>query len=196
MIHTGSNSAGIISFAIVHLIQTKDLDIRIARHTAKVPGLHPHTAEDGRHQYGAVDAGMRQQGHFPVFLPDGRHWLNLTDWQRKNFVPVQWNEGPETVFIIRKENKRVVRLLENGDIQDLPDAKLPEGGRYGRNLACADVIGDFRENIVTIDDKRHSLIVLANPALARHRGYSPYNHFTYRHDRSQLGSGYYWINIT
>jgi hypothetical protein len=95
------------------------------------------------------------------------------------------------VFIIRKENKRIVKLLADGTILDLAAAKLPEGGRYGRNLACADVIGDFRENMVTVDDQRHSLVVLANRTVAHHRGYSPYTDFSYRHDRSQLGSGYY-----
>jgi len=94
-------------------------------------------------------------------------------------------------FIIRKENKRVVRLLEGGEIEDLPDGKLPEGGAYGRNLACADVIGDFRENIVAVDAERHRLVVLANPAPCGVRGYSPYQDFEYRHDRSQHGSGYY-----
>jgi len=158
----------------------------IAKHTAKVPGLQPHTAEDARHKNSRGD-----EGHFPIFLPDGSHWLNLTDWQRKNFVPVHWDESPEVVFIIRKENKRIVRLKENGEIEELPNGKLPEGGVYGRNLACADVIGDFRENIVTIDTDRNRLIVLANPNVAHRRAYSPYNDFGYRHDRSQHGSGYY-----
>ncbi len=154
----------------------------IARHTARVPGLQPHTAEDARRD---------QQDHFPIFLPDGSHWLNLTDWQRKNFVPVHWDEGPEVVFIIRKEDKRIVRLMENGEIENLPDGKLPEGGEYGRNLLCADVIGDFRENIVTVDTERDRLMVLVNPTIAHHRGYSPYTNFEYQHDRSQHGSGYY-----
>jgi len=158
----------------------------IARHTARVSGLQPHTAEDARHEY-----GVREEGHFPIFLPDGSHWLNLADWQRKNFVPVHWDAGPEVVFIIRKENKRIVRLLENGDIKDLPNGKLPEGGQYGSNLVGADVIGDFRENIVAVDRERHRLIVLVNPTVAHRRAYSPYDHFEYRHDRSQHGSGYY-----
>ena len=154
----------------------------VARHAPGVPGLQPHTAEDGRREL---------RDHFPIFLPDGTHWLNLTDWQRKNFVPVHWDEGPEVVFAIRKEDKRIVRLLETGEIEDLPDGKLPEGGVYGRNLGCMDVIGDYRENIVTVDTERHRLTVLANPTVAKRRGYSPMDHFEYRHDRSQLGSGYY-----
>ena len=84
-----------------------------------------------------------------------------------------------------------MRLQGNGEIEDLPNGKLPEGGQYGRNLACADVIGDFRENIVTVDTERQRLIVLVNPTLAHRRGYSPYTNFEYRHDRSQHGSGYY-----
>lgn len=152
----------------------------VARHTTEIPGLQPHTAEDGRRE---------QREHFPIFLPDGSTWLNLTDWQRKNFVPVHWDESPEVVFIIRKENKRVVKLKKSGDMEDI--GKLPEGGEYGRNLLCADIIGDFRENIVTVDMERDRLMVLANPTVAHRREYSPYNNFEYRHDRSQHGSGYY-----
>ncbi len=160
----------------------------IARHTEEVPGLQPHTAEDARAEYGAGDAGMREKEHNPIFLPDGTHWLDLTEWQRKNFVPVQWDAGPRTVFIVRKEN-RIVRLLDDGAIEDICD--LPAGGRYGRNLLCADLAGDYRENIATLDRERDRLIVLANPEPAGRRGYSPYTDFDYRHDRSQHGSGYY-----
>lgn len=163
----------------------------LARHAPGVPGLHPHTAEDARHEYGGAGAGMREEGHFPIYLPDGSHWLNLTDWQRKNFVPVHWDEGREVVFVIRKENKRVVRLLPSGEMEDLADGKLPEGGQYGRNLACVDVLGDFRENIVTVDVEGNRLIVLANPTPAARRAGSPWEDFAYRHDRSQFGSGYY-----
>ena len=89
------------------------------------------------------------------------------------------------------ENKRVVRLLANGEIEDLPDGKLPEGGVYGRNLGCVDLLGDYREDIVTVDLERHCLMVLVNPSVATTRGTSPWEEFAYRHDRSQLGSGYY-----
>jgi rhamnogalacturonan endolyase len=154
----------------------------IAHHAPGVPGLHPHTAEDSRRQ---------EQDHYPIFLPDGSTWLNLTDWQRKNFVPVHWDEGPEVVFVIRKENKRIVRLLPTGEIEDLPYGKVPEGGEYGRNLGCVDLLGDYRENIVAVDAERHCLMVLANPTVATQRGTSPWDDFAYRHDRSQLGSGYY-----
>jgi len=163
----------------------------IARHAPGAPGLHPHTAEDARAEHGARGAGMRDVQHNPIFLPDGSVWLNLSEWQRKNFVPVHWDERPTVSFIIRKQDKRVVRLLPNGEIEDLPEAKLPEGGSYGRNLACVDLTGDYRENIVAFDRDRHCLMVLANPTLAQHRGYSPWDRFEYRHDRSQLGSGYY-----
>ena len=163
----------------------------IARHAPGVPGLHPHTAEDARQEYGGAAAGMRETGHFPIFLSDGTHWLNLTDWQRKNFVPVHWDAASEVVFILRKENKRVVRLSQRERSRRLPESKLPEGEEYGRNLACVDLIGDYRENIVTVDRERHRLIVLANPTPSHRRGYSPWEQFEYRHDRSQLGSGYY-----
>ena len=39
--------------------------------------------------------------------------------------------------------------------------------------------------------ERKALIVLANPTVNTRRGYSPWDDFEYRHDRSQLGSGYY-----
>ncbi len=42
-----------------------------------------------------------------------------------------------------------------------------------------------------VDTERHRLMVLANPTIARRRGYSPFSRFDYRHDRSQHGSGYY-----
>ena len=73
----------------------------------------------------------------------------------------------------------------------LENGKLPEGGVYGRNLGCADLCGDFRENVVTIDSERNHLIVLVNPTVATVRGYTPYDDFEYRHDRSQHASGYY-----
>ncbi|MBT5533120.1 hypothetical protein HOK31_08670, partial [Candidatus Poribacteria bacterium] len=119
------------------------------------------------------------------------HWLNLTDWERKNFVPVHWDGGPEVAFIIRKEDKRIVTLSGDGEMVDLDDGGLPEGGKYERNLGCVDVIGDYRENIVTVDMERKALMVLANPTVNDRRGYSPWDDFEYRHDRSQLGSGYY-----
>ncbi|HAA74743.1 TPA: hypothetical protein DCE37_06465 [Candidatus Latescibacteria bacterium] len=154
----------------------------IARHAPGVDGLHPHTAEDSRRV---------EQDHYPVYLPDGSTWLNLTDWQRKNFVPVHWDERPEVAFVIRKEDKRVVRLLASGEIEDLTDSKLPETAEYGRNLGCVDVLGDARENIVTVDPVHHQLLVLANPNRMSSRSLSPTESFEYRHDRSQLGSGYY-----
>lgn len=154
----------------------------IARHAPGVPGLHPHTAEDSR---------RAEQDHYPIYLPDGATWLNLTDWQRKNFVPVHWDERPEVAFVIRKEDKRVVRLLASGEIEDLPEAKLPETAGYGRNLGCVDVLGDSRENIVTVDPVNHQLLILANPTVMSTRSLSPTESFEYRHDRSQLGSGYY-----
>ena len=160
----------------------------VARHAPGVPGLHPHTAEDGRREE------TRAEGHYPIFLPDGTTWVRLIDYQRKVLVPVHWDAGPEVVFAVRKDNKRIVRLKKEGDIveiEDTTEGKLPEGGQYERNLACVDVVGDFRENIVTVDPQRQRLLVLANPTVADRRGYSPWDSFEYRHDRSQFGSGYY-----
>jgi hypothetical protein len=166
----------------------------VARHTTDVPGLQPHTAEDSRAEFGHGTAWAekrRGEGHYPIFLPDGTHWLVLTDFQRKNFCPVHWDDSPVVAFAIRKENKRIVRLLKSGGMQDIPHSVLPEGGVYGRNLLAIDTIGDFRENIVTFDREHDRLMVLANPNVAAHRGLSPCEDFAYRHDRSQHGSGYY-----
>lgn len=161
----------------------------IARHTSELPGFQPHTAEDGRRI--TEEDESTHVTHFPIYLPDGSRWLNLTNWQRKNFIPIHWDETPEVAFIIRKDNKRVVRLKKDGSIEDLPNSKLPEQLNYGRNLGCIDVMGDFRENIVIADNQNHRLLVLMNPNVATHRGCSPCDHFEYLHDRSQFGSGYY-----
>jgi len=161
----------------------------LARHIPGVPGLHPHTSEDARYEFGAAET--RQGNHFPIFHPDGSTWLNLTDWQRKNFVPVHWDGGPEVTFAIRIENKRIVRLLASGEIEDVPGSKLPEGGKYGRNLCTLDIAGDYRENITTTDLDTDRLIILANPNPASTRGTSPCDDWEYLHDCSQLGSGYY-----
>lgn len=176
----------------------------IACHTGKVPGLQPHTAEDARAgdvpwAKDAEDAKakdrhsryIREQEHFPIFLPDGTHWQHLTDWQRKNFVPVQWDQGREVAFVIRKDDKRVVKLGEDGTVSDVPGSSLPAGGSYGRNLLCMDVRGDFRENIITVDKEKNTLMVLMNPNPASERRVSPCEDFRYCHDRSQTGSGYY-----
>ena len=77
-------------------------------------GLQPHAAEDGRHEYGAADAGMRESGHFPIFNTDGSHWLNLSDRQRKSYVPVAWVGDGLTDFLDRK-TMRLIRLHANGE---------------------------------------------------------------------------------
>lgn len=169
----------------------------IARHAPNVPGLHPHAAEDARQEYGAADQGMREVQHNPIFLPDGSHWMNLTEWQRKRLFPVHWDGGPTVTFAVRKENQRVVRLHHSGDIEDPPDGKLPDDVYLGLNTICADVMGDYRENLVSFrpigsaTERRYALSVLSNPAANPQRGRSPMDHFEYRHDRSQFGSGYY-----
>ncbi len=154
----------------------------IARHTTEHPGLQMHVAQDAR-------KGMRELEHNPVFLPDGSHWLDLTDWQRKNFVPVQWDGGPVTVFIVRKVN-RLVRLLPTGEVEPVAPGGLPPGGRYDGPVR-SDILGDYREEIVAIDVEGDRLIVLTNTEPASRRGRSPTDDFDYRHDRSQVGSGYY-----
>jgi rhamnogalacturonan endolyase len=161
----------------------------IAKLTDENPGLQLHCSEDARHEYGAAKAGMREKAnaHFPVFLNDGTHWLELTNDQRKALMPVQWNEG-HTVFVDRKKN-RIVSLSRSGKARTL--LELPPGARFGRNLLLADIVGDFRENIVTVDRDTNELIVLANAVPATQRKASPMESFYYRHDRSQHGSGYY-----
>lgn len=166
----------------------------VARHNSRIPGLQPHTAEEARHNFGRgqeLQEEMRELAHNPIFLSDGSHWGSLSEWQRKNFVPVHWDEGPEVAFIVRKEDKRVVKLNKNCETEELANSKLPETGNYGANLLAADMIGDYRENILALDMAENRLMVLQNPNIAKHRGYSPFEDFEYRHDRSQHGSGYY-----
>ena len=81
----------------------------------------------------------------------------------------------------RDAGMRERQLLPSGEIAAIPHSKLPEGGVYGRNLACIDVLGDYRENIVTFDRKRHTLMLLVNPNVIESRGYSPNDDFYYRH---------------
>ncbi len=176
----------------------------LACHAENLPGLHPHTAEDARagdvpwvkdttdaKRKDEIARMIRKQEHFPVFLPDGSHWLNLTDWQRKHFVPVQWDQGRAVSFAIRKGEIRIVKLQADGEIVDVPGSTLPAGARIGRNLLCYDVRGDFRENIITLDTEKDSLLILGNPNPATERRCSPCQDFRYLHDRSQSGSGYY-----
>jgi len=160
----------------------------IAKLTESEPGLQLHCAEDARHEYGAADAGMRGAGHFPVFRGDGSHLIELDDAKRKSLMPVQWEDGPLTVFVDRKR-KEIVRLREDGSTETIES--LPPGVRLGRNLVHADVVGDHRENIVTIDEDTCELVVLANTRPTASRRPSPMESSYYRHDRSQHGSGYY-----
>ncbi|MFW5787599.1 MAG: hypothetical protein ACOCV3_04980 [Halanaerobiales bacterium] len=154
----------------------------LAKHTVEYKGLQMQASEDKRH-------GNNKE-HHPVFLRDGTHWINLTDYQSKNLMPVQWDEGLETVFIHRK-HKKIVSLDKEGELHSVPQGELPEKGRYGRNILLADIVGDFRENIVTVDKENNELVVITNPAIAETKKLSPKEKFYYRHDRSQHGSGYY-----
>ncbi|MGJ3242166.1 MAG: PQQ-binding-like beta-propeller repeat protein [Opitutales bacterium] len=161
----------------------------IGRHHSQTPGLHPHTAEDARAEYGD-STFMREKEHNPVFAPDGSHLQNLSEWQRKCFVPVHWDGGPNTAFVDRKTNT-LHRFNDDGTNEPFEIQGLPSGARFGRNLLAYDVAGDYRENIVTIDDERDRLLVLANPTPNPRRARSPLGDLGYRHDRSQTGSGYY-----
>lgn len=55
-----------------------------------------------------MDAGMRRSRRNPIFLPGEQHWLSLTQWQRKSFVPVHWEARKEVVFAIRG-GKAIIR---------------------------------------------------------------------------------------
>lgn len=160
----------------------------IGRQDPGVPGLTPHAAEDGRHEHGAAGAGMRESGHFPLFNPDGSHWLDLSERQRKAYMPVAWLGDGLTDFIDRKE-QRVIRLLRDGSEQEL--AVLPDGVRLGRNLVCYAEGEDRRESIITVNKLTHELVVLRFPESPGPATGIPRESFAYRHDRSQTGSGYY-----
>ncbi len=154
----------------------------IAKHTAEYPGLQLHAAEDRRSHTNHV--------HHPVFLHDGRHWAELTNEQSRDLMPVQWDAGEETVFIHRR-NHEIVRYKPDGSLEPVPLGTLPPHGLWERNIVCADIVGDYREDIVTVDSHSNELIGITNTALNPARKLSPMESFSYRHDRSQHGSGYY-----
>jgi hypothetical protein len=54
-----------------------------------------------------------------------------------------------------------------------------------------DLIGDFRENFACIDYEKGTFYVAQNSQPAGRRALSPLEDPNYRHERSQLGSGYY-----
>ena len=73
----------------------------------------------------------------------------------------------------------------------IPGSELPEGTQFGRWQICADLIGDFRENFACIDYDKGTFFVAQNPLPVGRRALSPMEDFGYRHERRQLGSGYY-----
>lgn len=161
----------------------------IGKQDHAVPGLQPHAAEDGRHEHGAAGAGMRESGHFPIFTRDGSHWCELTDAQRKAYVPVAWRGDGLTDFIDRKRH-RVVRLARDGGEIDL--GALPPGLRIDRNLVRYAEGDDQRESVITVDRESDCLVaVRCAAAPATGAGIAPQRSFAYRHDRSQTASGYY-----
>jgi hypothetical protein len=83
----------------------------------------------------------------------------------------------------------MVSLDKSGTVRTV--LELPKGAHFGRNLLLADIVGDFREDIVTVDRDTDELILLANTTVATQRRASSMDSFYYRHDRSQHGSGYY-----
>jgi len=83
-------------------------------------------------------------------------------------------------------------LTEDGAEQPLSGGELPLGARLkARNHVCVDLLGDYREEFAGIDHERGTVFVATNPAPTRRRAFSPMQDFAYRHERSQLGSGYY-----
>ncbi|MFP4521405.1 MAG: hypothetical protein ACLFQK_04595 [Fibrobacterota bacterium] len=154
----------------------------IAKHTTEAEGLQEHAAEDRREK--------TNEEHHPIFLNDGTHWLGLTNEQSRDLMPVQWDGGERTVFVHRKK-KKIVAVNKDGTLSDIPGGKLVDSGRYARNLICADLIGDYRANIATIDKESGEIVVLQNTEPLNKKKISPMSSFYYRHDRSQHGSGYY-----
>lgn len=154
----------------------------IARHTADDAGLQTHAAEDRRKH--------DNEEHHPVFLRDGTHWANLTNLLSRDLMPAQWDGGDCTAFIHRKQT-RMMLLDSELNLTPIEDGELPPSGRYGRNILLADIVGDYRENVVTVDESTHEMILICNPKLLDRKKLSPMESFYYRHDRSQHGSGYY-----
>jgi hypothetical protein len=156
----------------------------IGKQDHQTPGLQPHAAEDRRN-----DARRGEPDHFPLFNRDGSHWAELSERQRKAYVPVAWVGDGLTDFIDRKQH-RVVRIDRQANETLL--AELPASLRIGRNLVCYAEGDDQRESIITVDRQRDELVAVrcgAAPAGEPHA--VPRHSFAYRHDRSQTGSGYY-----
>jgi hypothetical protein len=137
-----------------------------------------HAAEKGELEY------------FPIFYPDGREWSELTRHQAHRYAAIGWEADGTTCFAHRK-NFCIYRLDAQGNEIRLPGSELPTGSLFGRWQLAADIIGDFRENFGCIDYEKGTFFVAQNPNPAGRRAYSPQDDFRYRHERAQLGSGYY-----
>jgi hypothetical protein len=161
----------------------------------RVPFGHAHWSWIGRYDVGgaqlmihAAEKGERQ--YFPIFFPDGREWTQLTKHQAHRYAAVGWEADGMLAFAHRKD-KRIVRLDNSGGEVPAPGSDLPQGSRFGRHQVCVDLIGDFRENFACIDYEKGTFYVAQNPQPAGRRALSPLEDPNYRHERSQLGSGYY-----
>ncbi len=166
----------------------------------KHPFAHAHIGWVGRYEgcgdklmIHAAEKGAREHegDAFPIYHPDGSVWMHLTRRQGHKFTPVGGWSADGTIRFIHRKDKRIVRLLGADREEPVPGGEMPAGGVYGRNMACVDIVGDYRENIAGIDRDRRTIFVAINTARAGRRALSPTESFEYRHDRSQLGSGYY-----
>jgi hypothetical protein len=142
-----------------------------------------HAAEKGERD--------RDPGAFPILFPDGREWTQLSRRQAHKFSPAGGWAGDGNMCFIHRDDKRLVRFAGIDRDEPVEGGELPAGGKYGRNTVTVDIAGDFRENIAGIDGERKTLFVATNPIPADKRARSPLESFEYRHERSQLGSGYY-----
>jgi hypothetical protein len=159
------------------------------------PFGHAHWCWIGRYEVGgdqwmihAAEKGERQ--YFPIYFPDGRVWQELTRHQAHRFAAVSW-EADGFLSFAHREKKRIVRLTGRGEEIPSPGSEIPEGARFGRHQACVDLVGDFRENFGAVDYDLGTFFVLQNPNPAYRRALSPLENAHYRHERNQLGSGYY-----
>lgn len=141
----------------------------------------------------AAEKGERDRADdaFPIIHPDGHVWRYFSRRQAHKFTPAGGWATDGTMSFIHRNEKRLVRFLRTDQEEPLPGGDLPVGATYGRNTATVDIVGDFRENVAGLDLQRGTLFVAMNPQPADRRMLSPNESFEYRHDRSQLGSGYY-----
>lgn len=161
----------------------------------RVPFGHAHWSWIGRYPVGgdqlmlhAAEKGERE--YFPIFFPDGREWMELTREQAHRFAAVGWEADGFMCFAHRKEFC-IYRIDVDGNQVRVPGSELPSGSRFGRHQIAADLIGDFRENLAAIDYERGTFWVAQNPRPTGRRAFSPTEDPHYRHERNQLGSGYY-----